>query len=558
MAGRGRSAARRAASGHRAAPATAAGWCGSRAPSRPSARPGSRPARRGWRPRCCWTGSRPPATRAGPGRPGPASFDLAVGVGQHHLAQGPVQRPPPAVGSASGSGSLTQPVSAARQTRSRPSPPRVVVLLDEAVPGQQPQVVAAGAGGQAGHLGALGRRRRAVQLEPFQDRVPAGVRQRAQRAGVGDPPAVRRRGRCVRLVVMSPRISERTPSQQRCEALPSHLWTPRRRPPAPRSAAEPAPGRRCPAGRRPAAATSARRCGPATPGWSSPPTRSPRSAARSPCSRSRWRRRSCWAPARCRWACSTAAGTAPYVGFALVVGAWVDRLRRRRPLMIAADLVAAAALLTVPLGLGPRRCSRCTQLIAVELVVGVARVTFRPTFSTHLPDVVPAERPPTASVSAARRRRPSRCSPARPSAARWCSSSPRRSPCWWTRCRSCSRHCWSAGSARPSGSATSPPPRRRLAQEIGEGMSYLWSATAGCAPSPGAAANVNFFGLMVFALLVVYLTRDHDFTPLMIAAVTVAGGLGSLAGALVAPRVAAADRPRPHHHRWARRSSRSA
>ena len=44
----------------------------------------------------------------------------------------------------------------------------------------------------------------------------------------------------------------------------------------------------------------------------------------------------------------TAAGTAPYVGFALVVGAWVDRLRRRRPLMIAADLVAAVALLTVP------------------------------------------------------------------------------------------------------------------------------------------------------------------------------------------------------------------
>ena len=52
----------------------------------------------------------------------------------------------------------------------------------------------------------------------------------------------------------------------------------------------------------------------------------------------------------------------------------------------------------------------------------------------------------------------------------------------------------------------------------------------------GAAANVNFFGLMVFALLVVYLTREHGFTPVMIAAVTVAGGLGSLAGAC-GPRV---------------------
>ena len=84
----------------------------------------------------------------------------------------------------------------------------------------------------------------------------------------------------------------------------------------------------------------------------------------------------------------TAAGTAPYIGFALVVGAWVDRLRRRRPLMIAADLVAAGALLTVPLAWALGLLS-VPQLIAVELVVGVARVTFRPAFSTHLPDVVP-------------------------------------------------------------------------------------------------------------------------------------------------------------------------
>jgi MFS family permease len=55
----------------------------------------------------------------------------------------------------------------------------------------------------------------------------------------------------------------------------------------------------------------------------------------------------------------------------------------------------------------------------------------------------------------------------------------------------------------------------------------------------GAAANVNFFGLMIFALLVVDLTREHHFTPLMIAAVTVAGGLGSLAGAVLAPKVSA-------------------
>jgi MFS family permease len=232
----------------------------------------------------------------------------------------------------------------------------------------------------------------------------------------------------------------------------------------------------------------------------------------------------------------TAAGTAPYVGFALVVGAWVDRLRRRRPLMIAADLLAAAALLTVPLAwaLGVLSVS---QLIAVELVVGVARVTFRPTFSTHLPDVVPAHAITTAS----------------------------------SRLRATEAIAMLAGptlggslvqvltapvavvvdavsflvSALLVGRVRAPervgyvaPPRRRLVQEIGEGMSYLFRDRRLRAIA-GAAANVNFFGLMIFALLVVYLTRDHDFTPIMIAAVTVAGGLGSLAGALLAPRVAA-------------------
>jgi hypothetical protein len=49
---------------------------------------------------------------------------------------------------------------------------------------------------------------------------------------------------------------------------------------------------------------------------------------------------------------------------------------------------------------------------------------------------------------------------------------------------------------------------RELAEEIGEGMGLLWRDRRLRAIA-GAAANVNFFGLMIFALLVVYLTREH-------------------------------------------------
>jgi MFS family permease len=230
-----------------------------------------------------------------------------------------------------------------------------------------------------------------------------------------------------------------------------------------------------------------------------------------------------------------AAGTAPYVGFALLVGAWIDRLPRRRPLLVTADLVAAATLLSVPLAWWAGVLT-VTQLIAVELVVGVARVTFRPAFGAHLPDVVPE----TALVSASARLRASEATAmllgpglggslvqliTAPVAVLVDAVSFVASAVLVGRVRAPER----VGHVAPA--------RRRLRQEIAEGLTLMWRdrRLRGIA---GAAANVNFFGLMVFALLVVYLTREQNFSPVMIAAVTVAGGLGSLAGALLAPKVA--------------------
>lgn len=230
-----------------------------------------------------------------------------------------------------------------------------------------------------------------------------------------------------------------------------------------------------------------------------------------------------------------AAGTAPYVGFALVVGAWIDRLPRRRPLLVAADLVAAAALLSVPLAWLAGGLT-VTQLIAVELVVGVARVIFRPAFGAHLPDVVPER----ALTQASSRLRASEATATligpglggslvqlitAPLAVLVDAVSFLASAVLVSRVRA------------PERVGHVAPQRRRLGQEIGEGLSHLWQDRRLRAIA-GAAANVNFFGLMVFALVVVYLTREQNFSPVMIAGVTMAGGVGSLAGALLAPRVA--------------------
>ena len=231
-----------------------------------------------------------------------------------------------------------------------------------------------------------------------------------------------------------------------------------------------------------------------------------------------------------------AAGTAPYVGFSLVVGAWVDRLRRRRPLMVAADLVAAATLLSVPVAWALDVLT-IAQLVVVELLVGAARVTFRPTFSVHLPDVVPA-----GSITAASSRlRAAEAGAmlAGPGLAGTLVQVLTAPVAILADALSFVASAVLVGRVRsPERVGHVAPPRRRLRTEIAEGMSHLFRDGRLRAIAL-AAASVNFFGLMIFALLVVYLTRVHDFSPLMVAAVTVAGGVGSLAGALVAPRVSA-------------------
>lgn len=71
---------------------------------------------------------------------------------------------------------------------------------------------------------------------------------------------------------------------------------------------------------------------------------------------------------------------------AIVLGAWVDHRRRKRRLMVAADLVRAAALLTLPAAqlLGSVTLG---QLYAVALLTGLAGVLFNtayPPFFVHL------------------------------------------------------------------------------------------------------------------------------------------------------------------------------
>ena len=94
----------------------------------------------------------------------------------------------------------------------------------------------------------------------------------------------------------------------------------------------------------------------------------------------------------------------PWLVVGLPAGAWVDRLPAQR-VMIAADLAAAAALLSVPGGLVFGRLSQ-PQLLGVALLVGTATVFFRAAYPVFLTSVVPltSSRRPTRDCWAPSRR----------------------------------------------------------------------------------------------------------------------------------------------------------
>lgn len=85
----------------------------------------------------------------------------------------------------------------------------------------------------------------------------------------------------------------------------------------------------------------------------------------------------------------TTAQYLPTLLIGLLVGAWVDRLPKR-PVMLAADLVSAAALMSVPLSVATGGLT-LAQLYAVAFVVGLSQVFFQTAYSAYLPVLVTRE-----------------------------------------------------------------------------------------------------------------------------------------------------------------------
>jgi len=84
-----------------------------------------------------------------------------------------------------------------------------------------------------------------------------------------------------------------------------------------------------------------------------------------------------------------AVALAPFVVFSLLVGIWVDRIRRV-PIMVGANAIRAVLIAMVPL-LAALGVLRMWQLYAIALLVGVGAVLFELSYLSYIPTLVDQE-----------------------------------------------------------------------------------------------------------------------------------------------------------------------
>lgn len=225
----------------------------------------------------------------------------------------------------------------------------------------------------------------------------------------------------------------------------------------------------------------------------------------------------------------------PWLVVGLPAGAWVDR-RPPRPVMIAADLAAAAALFSVPVAWRLGVLS-LPQLLVVALLTGTATVFFRTAYPRLLTGVVPADQLESANArlfgteSAVQITGPglggllaqafSAAYGLLIDAVTFLVSA----CCLWR--------------IRPEHAAPpAPSPPTSLTVQIREGIEFVqhdrylsWLTVIG---------SVSNFGLVGYqALLVLHLVRDLGLSELGVGVVVSLGAAGGLVGAAAAPRVAA-------------------
>ena len=228
-----------------------------------------------------------------------------------------------------------------------------------------------------------------------------------------------------------------------------------------------------------------------------------------------------------------AAGMAPWIAFALLVGVWVDRSLRRRLILVSADLGRAAILLSVPVAAAFHVLS-LDQLFVVAFAAGCLTLAFNVAWGSYLNVLVPREQLVDGNAKLMGSYATAQIAgPSLAGALVQAFTAP------FAILVDALSFLVSALALR---SIRSPEPERRLEQrgslrhDLVSGLRFVRDDPLQRAIA-GSAATLNFFGLAIYAVLVLYAVRELHLSSLLIGLAFAAGAVGALVGTQIAPRL---------------------
>ena len=222
----------------------------------------------------------------------------------------------------------------------------------------------------------------------------------------------------------------------------------------------------------------------------------------------------------------------PFLFFTLPAGVWVDRLPRR-PILIVANLGRATALLSVPLAHWAGVLT-IWQLYVVGFVVGVGTVFFDLAYMSYLPRLV--ARAELVEGNAKLEMSRSAAQVAGPGLAGLLVSALTAPIAVAVDAVSYLVSVVLMSRIRTVETVAAREERRSLRAELREGLGYVFRHPY----QRGIVAAVaisNFFGQLVFAILLVFAVRELDLTAAAIGVILSLGSVGALLAAVTARRV---------------------
>jgi MFS family permease len=224
----------------------------------------------------------------------------------------------------------------------------------------------------------------------------------------------------------------------------------------------------------------------------------------------------------------------PWLLFSLPVGAWVDRVRRR-PVLVAADFGRALVLVSVPLAYAADVLT-IWQLYAVGFATGVLTVFFDVAYQSYLPSLV--ERSQLQEGNSKLEISRSGAQLAGPGFAGVLVDLVTAPVAVLADAVSFVVSAVFLGAIRRQEEPVRRAEESRLRTEIVDGLRYVLTHPI-LRPSMAFVAVSNFFGSVMFSILLVYAVRELDLGPAAIGFVFGLGNVGFLVGAALSSRVSA-------------------